>query len=41
MVGDVNLFLLSNEECEVEIMVAEEKARRKNIGLEATCMMIR
>ncbi|KAK2705043.1 alpha/beta-tubulin-N-acetyltransferase 9-like [Artemia franciscana] len=44
MVGDVNLFIAEEEEgrsAEIEIMVAEPKARGKKIGWNATLSMIR
>lgn len=44
MIGDTNLFLQELEDsqsAEVEIMIAEEKARGKKYGWEATLLMLR
>ncbi len=46
MVGDTNLFLSNDDEAservaETEIMIAEESARGKRLGWEATCLMLR
>lgn len=43
MVGDVNLFFNDDEDehaAEVEIMIADLKARGKGIGREATLLML-
>ncbi len=44
MVGDTNLFLRGEGSllvAEVEVMVAEPEARRRRIGWESTCLMLR
>lgn len=45
MIGDTNLFLYHSEDCtrlaEVEIMIAENSARRKRRGWEAVLLMLR
>ncbi len=46
MVGDTNLFLGRDDNddddvAEVEIMIAEKSARRRGLGWEAVCAMLR
>lgn len=44
MAGDVNLFFNDFEDpgvCEVEVMVAEERWRRRGLAQEAVLMMMR
>uniref|UniRef100_A0A8R1DX79 N-acetyltransferase domain-containing protein n=1 Tax=Caenorhabditis japonica TaxID=281687 RepID=A0A8R1DX79_CAEJA len=40
MIGDVNLFITNGEEAEVEVMIAEEKGRKKGVGREAASLII-
>lgn len=44
MVGDVNLFLSKDDEgnlqSEIDVMIAEEKYRRKGMGIESVCLML-
>lgn len=44
MAGDVNLFVNDNElatAAELELMVADTRSRRKGVGREAACLMMR
>ncbi|PWN38991.1 hypothetical protein IE81DRAFT_335759 [Ceraceosorus guamensis] len=41
MVGDVNLFLSLDDDEEVEIMIAEPRARRQGLAFESLCLLLR
>lgn len=44
MVGDVNLFLSKDDDglpqAEIDVMIAEDRYRRKGMGIESVCLML-